>query len=414
MAETGTANLEMLCRSAKDDDRVALLPLTIRSVGGQCLLLRMDTGAMVRTSPLGAEAVRLLRKGNSIGRVKAVLGEKYGFRAENVDLTPLLHSLAVKDLIVRIGEEPLLSKLDPVWTRKWRSASRSLAARLIAFAIRYVPLSSLLPLLYEQRQERSPQMLARVEANLGRAAGLQLPAGERRRVAQLNCDLLLRTHIDRLLVSTLSPRRLRQWFDEYMTVEGGARLEEAIRSGKRVVLCGFHTGSYSLLPYLLAAKGYPVTALIHAGKAEQQTAEQTVMRLAKAGQGHDLDLAYGSLGIRALSRALDRGRPVLILPDAFVADAGHGVPVDFLGVNLRPSTGLEWLCRSREVEVFPVYLQIAPDGGYRLVVGEGISAQPEGSQDAITRRVYSVLEKVVNNAPAQWLRWKDLDNMVSN
>ncbi|MGB9457561.1 MAG: lysophospholipid acyltransferase family protein [Bryobacteraceae bacterium] len=414
MAETGATNLEMLCRSAKDSDRVALLPLTIRSVGDQCLLLRMDTGAMVRTSSLGAEAVRLLRKGNSIGRVKAVLGEKYGFRAENVDLTPLLHSLAVKDLIVKIGEEPLLSRLDPVWTRKWRSASRALAARSIAFAIRYVPLSSLLPLLYEQRQERSPQMLARVEGNLGRAPGLRLPAADRRRVAQLNCDLLLRTHIDRLLVSTVPPRRLREWFEEYMTVEGGAGLEEAVRSGKRVVLCGFHTGSYSLLPFLLAAKGYPVTALIHAAKAEQQTAEQTVVRLAKAGLGHDLALAYGSLGVCALSRALDAGRAVLILPDAFVANAGHGVPVDFLGVNLRPSTGLEWLCRSREVEVFPVYLQTAPDGRYRLIIDQGISVQPDRPQDAITKRVYSVLEKVVADAPEQWLRWKDLDNMVSN
>jgi lauroyl/myristoyl acyltransferase len=363
---------------------------------------------------MGVEAVRLLRKGNPIGAVKATLGDRYGYPSKNVDLTPLLRSMVVKELILKIGERSVIAKLEPAFTRIWRSARNAIAATWIALAVRHAPLPLLLPLLYAARQGRASEMLARIETNLGRAVGLRLPSVQRQAVAAQNLDLVLRAHVDRLLLGALPVPRLRRWFEEYMMVCGTERLDDAIRAGKRIILCGFHTGSYILLPYLLAAKGYCLTALIRAGEAERETAEQIVARLASAGLGHDLRFCHGSLGIRSLSRALDAGRAALILPDALTANTRNGVVVDFLGLKLRPGAGLEWLCGSRQVEVLPVYLQTAPHACNRLVTGEAMPGCADDAEGTVTNRVFHVLEKVVSNAPTQWLRWKDLDALICN
>jgi len=402
--------LRQSCESVEDSARVAFLPFTIRSVGSHYLIFRFDNGAMVRTSAVGAEAVKLLRKGNSIGAVKVALGRKYGCAAEAVNLTPLLHSLAVKELILKIGTVRFPVKLPPFWQRVWKSAKNAIAAKWISVAVRCLPLSFLLRLLYAPRHMRNERTLQCIEANLARAVRLPLSQQERSAVSGRNYELLRRSYIDRLLLAGLSPRKLGKWFREYFVMSGGNQLDDAIKAGKRVVLCGFHMGSYTLIPFVLAAWGYRVTALASAHKSEQATAERTVRHLRSAGLGSDLALVYGNFGMRSLVRAVEGGCTALILPDAFLGQAGKGRPVDFLGARFRPSAGLAWLCERSDTTVFPIYLQTQPDGRHLLTVDEEITAHRDGAE--VTARVYRRLEEVVSNDPSQWLRWTDFHKMI--
>jgi lauroyl/myristoyl acyltransferase len=399
-------------RFESDADTVTMLPVSIKCTGSHYWICRMDNGAIVQTGGVGYEAVRLFRKGKSIGAVKSVLGLKYGFPAEKVDLVPLIKSLVDKEMISKIGTRVLPIKQEPAWKRRRMALANAVLAQCNAQAIRYLPLSSILSILYGSRNAQVSELGKTMQRNLSLAAKLNLSESERASLSESNS--VLRTHalIDRLLVATLPPSRLRQWFADYTTVEGRSRIDEAAQTGKRIVLCGFHTGSYSLLPYLLAANGYSITALINAqGVAEQQTAEETVKHLRTAGLSYDLKFTYGTVGIRKLVPALEAQRLALILPDAFLGESPRGTPIEFLGSTIRPSSGLAWLCRRLEATIIPVYLRTSAKGFHTLTIDEPIPVCAGANEDEINRKVYCVLERVVSESPQQWLRWNDFHNM---
>ncbi|MGH9916545.1 MAG: lysophospholipid acyltransferase family protein, partial [Pyrinomonadaceae bacterium] len=386
--------------AAQDNDQVTLLPFTIRKVGDHYLIFRSDTGATVQTTAVGAEAVKMLRNGNSIGFVKASLGCKHGCPAEGVSLTPLLYSLAVKELILNIGTVRFNVKLEPFWLRIWKSVNTLITAKWMSIAVRYLPLSFMLPLLYARLHSRDEVTLKCIEANLARAVSLSLSQQERSIVSKLNYDLLRRSYIDRFLLATLSPRKLGQWFHKYVVISGSNHLDNAIKGGKGIVLCGFHTGSYSLMPFVLAAFGYPITALINAQNAERVTAERTVQHLSSAALSSDLTLVYGNFGIRSLMRAVGLDRIALILPDAFLGQTGNSQLVDFLGSCFRTSAGLAWLCEKSDLDIviFPIYLQTGHNGRHRLIVDEEITTCCD--EQEVIARVYRKLEDVIRNDPS--------------
>jgi len=396
---------------ASDSDQIWLAPLAIRPAGEHYYIYRSDTGTSIRTNAVGARAVELLQTGLSIGAVRASLGEGFGLPAEKVDLNPLIETLASNRFILQIGSESLQEISEKLQAGPHPLGSR-IAGAVGTLAIKYLPLPPMLQLLYAWKPGRSHEVQKRIEENLARAGALGLSQPDRTTEAELNIDVVLRASLDRLLLAALSGQRLRRWFEDYMTVDGAENLDEAVTLGNPVVLCGFHTGSFSLLPYLLAARGYSITALIQTARDARQIAENTVLHLRDAGLCHDLELVYGPQGMRRLRKAPECGRLPLILPDAFLGESMTAQPVAFLGCRLRPSTGIAWLCQGHVTEIVPVFLSSNPEGHHCLHVEPPLHTGNEDTEEAILQKVYGALATAVGQAPHQWQRWSEFHSMI--
>lgn len=252
-------------------------------------------------------------------------------------------------------------------------------------------------------------MLLRIQQNLQSVPALGLAPDALKSVARWNCRLIERTAVDRVFLAAFNARKLRTLFGSYMEVTGREHLDRALTAGHRVILCGFHTGSYSVLPYLLAVSGYAVSALIHADRGGQWAAEQTVAHLQKAGLPHNLELAYGMAGIRKLRCGLNSGRAALIFPDALTEEA-QGTNVPFLGSIVRAAPGIAWLFNQHNSVIIPCYLRTDLSGFHRLTLGEPLS--PAEGAEAVMEAVFDRLAQAVSAEPGQWIRWIDFDRML--
>ncbi len=391
--------------------RIELLPISVRDLGDESLIVRVDRGVVLRTSPAGGEAVSLFRKGYEFGQVQTALGAKFNCPPEGVDLRPLVRTLVMHGLVVKIGALRLPIEPDRPWKRVWLHAKATAGEKSLLAAFRGLPVQLLLNLLYAPGQEANPELLERIRKNLAMASRLPLGEGQRTAVAEQNCVRIRQSQMDRLLLAKLPPRQLERWFRGFTSIGGREHVDEALRTGQRVVLCGFHTGSYALMPYLLASAGYALTALIQSPRAGMAVVRDTARRLGEAGLGSDLLAVTGPYGSRRLVRDLEERRIALILPDALAAGKRSPARVDFLGARLQSSAGLSWLCERSGAAVFPVWILSGSDGTQRMTIGERIPSGPPAAR--ITESAYRRLEAIVGAQPAQWIRWPDFHLMAS-
>jgi len=415
---TLSQDLEALLAGLSDDSRIQLSAIFIRGKGDHRVIIRRDTGAMVKTNAIGAEAVQLLRKGQCLGTVKKILGKRYGYSDENVNLAPLIRSLAAIELVQKIGDIELGAQIEPLWRRGRQHLKMMMAlllAEMVSLSVRFLPLPVMLMALYVKKGRRKAEIMRSIETNLAGVSALRLSPQSIPRVARKNYDLLARSFTDRFLLATLAPRKLDRWLRKYTVISGMEHLQAARNAGKRVLLCGFHTGSYSLVPFILAAAGYEVTALANILDSAKEAPDRKMAEMEKAGFHYPLQIASGKLGMRRLVQAIHRDRSVLIFPDTMVGSASSAGTATFLGHLIHARPGLTWLWQKGGLAIMPVYL--TSESGYRhhLTIENEIALHsdrgPVTPEDMI-RAVYRKLEEIVIENPSQWHRWSDFQQMT--
>jgi KDO2-lipid IV(A) lauroyltransferase len=185
-------------------------------------------------------------------------------------------------------------------------------------------------------------------------------------------------------------------------IRGLEHLNRSIAGGRGTLLCAYHLGSYSLIPFALVSRGYPITLLTGVQDASNASIERRLAELSEASYRWPLEVVSGALAPRRLLERLRRGGTVLIFADAGLPGTGR-VEVAFLGRPLQLPRGIGWLSARSRAPVLPVALLSEPDGRHHLIINAEIApgdAAPE-------LEVHRILERLVRARPGQWCKWKD-------
>lgn len=356
--------------------RVRLFRLAFQPAGSDYVVVRRDTGRMLQTSRAGVEAIKLLRRGLTLDAVRGVVGRANGCDPADVDLSPLIESLVAADFVAAVDGRKLAVGQPSFRDRACATLATSIQAPLMSTMIRYAPLDLTLRVLLRP-----------------------------------TCSPLRRHYIERLLLAVLPPRRLEKWLRRRSSVAGTHHLDTALAEGNGAILCASHVTSYSMLPFVLAARGYAQTVLMLADDEATKRIRQRLRELRQAGYDYPMEIAGVGFGMRALVRTLTRGGTVLLLFDATVAEGHEHLDMPFLGATLRVAKGVGWLAWRTGARVLPVSVQSQPGGRCHVAIHPPLPME-SGSRETdcvaqVLRRLTAVLEKDVEANPEQWLKWKD-------
>jgi KDO2-lipid IV(A) lauroyltransferase len=241
--------------------------------------------------------------------------------------------------------------------------------------------------------------------NLRVAFGTETTEAERRRIAR-------RAFSHAFLVGVEAIRRPRVLRDARAYQRRGrylgdmAAMRSDIRAGRTGVLLGGHLGNWELSAACLAAEGLPLSVVA------RPFGNPHVDAYVARGRGGEDAVIFKRGAVRAVRRALDRGRWVGVVADQ---NAGrHGVFVPFFGLE---ASTYPFAASIAVREGRPVYfgaaMRVGPGFRYDYFLRR-YAAEPSGDEGEDVRRLlrafHEYLEERVRERPEQyfWLhrRWK--------
>lgn len=398
-----------------------LYPVIVKGRADQYVVISRQGRQAISTGKAGVEAIRLLGSGRTVDHARRILARRYRKPPEDIDLAPLVETLLASGFVRSLDGQRFVGAGSP----RPRGFGAGLPlpgwSGLLELALRLVPPRVSLFLAYRWFAPPSnPDPLGRIEANLRRAPALPAAAPGLARIAASHHQALRKQFCDRLLLASLPLRRLRGWL-RAVPISGLEHLERARAERRGAILCALHLGSYSLIPCVLAARGFPVA--VYAG-FDGSTLDNLTEWLGRRDSRHDpwpLRIVGGPLGLRTLAQSLDRGETVLLYCDPVRrADAPRErsglIPVPFLGTRVWTARGAAWLHLRSGAPLLPAALRWRGVAGHRLDVGPAIPVSAaggrEGAMDGVMSAIFGALERPVRQHPEQWLRWHEFDRMI--
>jgi Kdo2-lipid IVA lauroyltransferase/acyltransferase len=233
------------------------------------------------------------------------------------------------------------------------------------------------------------------EANLARAFPEQSVA-ERRRLVRAVYRHFGRATVDSLIIGSKGPASLVPFVDGG---EATRLIEERLPRGKGIIIATGHVGNWELAGAYLAARGYPLAAVVKAPSNRYVAAHAERTRRAL---GIETILMHEALA--RVPEALRAGKLV-----ALVADQGairSDVWARFFGVPTQTPVGPGLFAARTGAPVLFGALVSAPGGRYQLL-GEVLEDAPENDPGAMAQRLapryWARLEAVVRAVPEQYL-----------
>lgn len=221
-----------------------------------------------------------------------------------------------------------------------------------------------------------------------------LPATERERLWRENLAETGRTLTETLRFWT---RPARVNLREVIEVRGEGALDEALASGRGIIIAAPHLGNWELLNQWLASRS-PLAIVYRPARREWLDA---VIRRGRAQPGVS-QIPAEAAGVRALFKRLRAGGMVGILPDQ-QPKRGDGVFVPFFGIQALSMSLVSRLANKTGAVVLMAFVERGHDlGGFRV----HLRAAPEAVADADTMRAVAALnaavEACIAQAPAQY------------
>lgn len=191
-------------------------------------------------------------------------------------------------------------------------------------------------------------------------------------------------------------------------VHGLEHLPSAAEEERGIVMVTGHFGNWELLGSWVASRGRPFRAFYHPFR--ERRLDMLVERIRR--RAGIRGLAAGKSPLPAV-RALRRGEVIGVLIDR--VPRGNAVACSFFGRECRAAPGAAWLALTTQSPLVPVAL-FRRGGGYildirpRLDPADGTWGSGDAALAALTRRVTTILEEQIREAPEQWPwffdRWK--------
>jgi KDO2-lipid IV(A) lauroyltransferase len=249
---------------------------------------------------------------------------------------------------------------------------------------------------------------------LGRALGWLAARllGERRRVAARNLELCF-PQLDDVARATLLEENLRDsgmmlvefalaWMGTSraigripLTIEGLEHLEAARAAGHGVLLVGAHFSHLELCARLVSQR----IAIAGMYREHADAAFEWAIKRARLGYA---DAMFSKDELRQTLRYLKDGGTVWYAPDQDMRGKDV-VFAPFFGLPAATITATHHLARLSGAQVMPFFHRRLAGGGYAIRIEAPIEAFPGRDAVVDTARVNAVIERMVREAPSQYL-----------
>jgi lauroyl/myristoyl acyltransferase len=181
---------------------------------------------------------------------------------------------------------------------------------------------------------------------------------------------------------------------------------------KSVVGLSYHIGPFSMIPVILALKGYNSNVLVRSDTLQQQTK----MSLEKINEGMDFlartynvgrvqfidSLATFSLVL--VRKCLKDGEILMIHPDTAKESSVSSIPVSFFNTRIAGHIGIAKLCRFTRPTVIPFSIRWDARNEIHLDIDKPLEIDPDGSDEELINAFYGPFEKAVTSYPEQWIQ----------
>ena len=235
--------------------------------------------------------------------------------------------------------------------------------------------------------------------NLRHVLGPQADPARRARTARAIFRNQARNYFDLFRLPRLGPEQI----ERLVTVHGWEHLEQALASGKGVVLVTAHFGNVDVVVQGFAVRQYRVTAAAEHLKPERLFQYVTSLRASK---GVQLVPADGFL--RPLFRALQQNEIVGIAADRNLI--GDGSVVSLFGAPALLPDGHVRLALRTGAKLMTAFALRRPDNRFEAYVEPPLALEDSGDQERDVAlgmaRLVAVLEKYIGRFPEQWVMFQ--------
>lgn len=229
---------------------------------------------------------------------------------------------------------------------------------------------------------------AGIEANLERTVPESSPPA-RDRLARATFRHFAGIWIDILRIPLMTPDEIRS----LVAWHTRRHLDDAMASGRGVLVLTAHVGGLDVAGVFLAACGYPISVIVE----DLEPPLHHVWSRYRSATG--MRVLSRRRGAVSAYRALKRGEVVALVGDRVID--GPGLEVDFCGDRRLVPRGPAELARLTEARVVLLQITRRSDGsGYDLVTEPASPAS--ASVDESTRSFAQQLTRIVRHAPDQW------------
>jgi Kdo2-lipid IVA lauroyltransferase/acyltransferase len=198
-----------------------------------------------------------------------------------------------------------------------------------------------------------------------------------------------------------------QSLKEKVTIEGGARLDEALQGGRGVILLGAHFGNFILMYLALVQHGYQVNVIM---KPSHDPRMETYLESYRRSQKIQTiySLPARECVVHSL-KALKRDEILIILLDQNFGGDGR-VFVDFFGQSAATATGPVIFAQRSGAPILPLFMTRSERSFcHTLNIGEplaltGDPRSPDFARENI-QMMTRMIEARIREVPHEWAGW---------
>jgi len=210
------------------------------------------------------------------------------------------------------------------------------------------------------------------------------------------------------------PVILRQGVNTLIQAEGMHHLEQALTTGKGVLMITGHFGNWELLGAWMAQNGYPLRVV---GTTLENPGLNAIVVEMRNQAGYT-NIARGA-GTREIIRSLHQGCAIGLLIDQDTRVPG--VFVSFFGHPAHTPTGPVLLARKFKIPIIPIFMHLQDDLNYRIECEAPLNLEytDDEERDLVvnTQQCSDAYERIIRRFPEQWVwmhqRWKTKEKTTS-
>jgi lauroyl/myristoyl acyltransferase len=242
----------------------------------------------------------------------------------------------------------------------------------------------------------SPEFANVLSHNIRHVLGPDADEEEVQAIARQACVNIAKGHYDLLRVNRLNVEEIR----DMVFVEGLEIVEQALASGRGVVVVTAHVGNVDIVGQLPLAYGIPITgAVLHIQP------ERLFRYLLKLRTSHGLRLIPSDEPMLELFRALKRKELIALPCDRDLGDNAR--PVEFFGSQAKLPDGPVRVAIRTGAALIPVFTVRRPDETFLIQVESQLEMPQTGDLEAdvaaTMKKVVEVMERYISRHPEQWL-----------
>jgi KDO2-lipid IV(A) lauroyltransferase len=251
-----------------------------------------------------------------------------------------------------------------------------------------------------------PSQRTQILENLKLAYGNTKSPQELDRIGRQVMGHMLRTAMDFLLFSRLSPAKAAAVVE---TGEAFSFCKDILQEGNGLIIMTAHMGNWELLAGIFCLHGFPGAVI--GRRIYYEPYNQWIVGLRKA---VGVETIYQDEAVRQVHKRLKAGEIVGLLPDQD-RDNVRGIFVDFFGVPAYTTVAPVKFAMTLGAPILPAFMIRTPGEGYKLLLGKLIRPKIENGDRAASIRKYTEswmkdFEAMIRQYPEQWGwmhdRWK--------